>query len=289
MTNFKKLVQQQSDARMAFINEFVRPQDRMRALVALCRIEEVASEVRSGTPSKILPPASNDPPHLLPPHGLHRLVRDPAGGLPYPLPLLLMPLYDHLIAVQAELKAPESKTNSFGGYRYRNCEDILEAAKPLLTERGLTLVVTDEIVLVGSRYYVKATARLIGADNQTIEAHAFAREPEDKKGTDASQLTGAASSYARKYALNGLFLIDDTEDADARDNREPEKPRAIPPATPEQVARIDELLKETGSDRNKLLAFFKVAGPDASTAPAMIETLEKKLSKQLDDATKANS
>ena len=120
---------------------------------------------------------------------------------------------DKLSAVQMELKAPKGQYNSFGKYSYRSCEDILEAVKPLLSKNGLTLMLTDEPVAVGNRVYIKATARLMG-DNDVIEVTAYAREPEEKKGMDTSQVTGTASSYARKYALNGLFLIDDTKDAD---------------------------------------------------------------------------
>lgn len=120
---------------------------------------------------------------------------------------------DKLSAVQMELKAPKGQYNSFGKYSYRSCEDILEAVKPLLSKNGLTLILTDKPVAVGSRVYIEATARLMG-DNDVIEVTAYAREPEDKKGMDTSQVTGTASSYARKYALNGLFLIDDTKDAD---------------------------------------------------------------------------
>ena len=120
---------------------------------------------------------------------------------------------DKLSAVQMELKAPKGQYNSFGKYSYRSCEDILEAVKPLLSKNGLTLLLTDEPVAVGNRVYIKATARIIGGGD-SIEVTAYAREPEDKKGMDTSQVTGTASSYARKYALNGLFLIDDTKDAD---------------------------------------------------------------------------
>lgn len=126
-----------------------------------------------------------------------------------------------LSEIQQKLKAPKSNTNSFGGYKYRSCEDILEAVKPLLGEA--TLVINDDVIQLGDRYYVKATATLISPlvsitvkdARETWSATAFAREPLEKKGSDASQITGAASSYARKYALNGLFLIDDTKDADA--------------------------------------------------------------------------
>lgn len=120
-----------------------------------------------------------------------------------------------LRAVQANLKAPKDKYNSFGKYKYRSCESILEAVKPLLSAQELTLTVSDEVVQVGERTYVRATARVVAPDGVATEATAFAREPDAKKGMDSSQVTGAASSYARKYALNGLFLIDDAQDADA--------------------------------------------------------------------------
>lgn len=117
--------------------------------------------------------------------------------------------------IQKELKAPKGQRNSFGNYNYRNAEDILEAVKPLLGDAVLT--VNDEIVLIGDRYYVKATARLTDGDESTWVS-AFARESLEKKGMDSAQVTGATSSYARKYALNGLFCIDDTKDADHDDN-----------------------------------------------------------------------
>ena len=127
-----------------------------------------------------------------------------------------MEIYKKLIGIQTKLKAPKSQRNSFGNYNYRSCEDILEAVKPLLDEFKVALTIKDEIILIGERYYVKATAILIDIDTgDVVEASAYARESEDKRGMDASQLTGATSSYARKYALNGLFAIDDNKDADA--------------------------------------------------------------------------
>ena len=133
--------------------------------------------------------------------------------------------------IQQELKAPKGQFNSFGKYKYRSCEDILEAVKPLLGNGTLTL--TDEIVMLGDRFYVKATALLHDGENE-ITVHAYAREAFDKKGMDDSQITGAASSYARKYALNGLFLIDDTKDADSQDNT-PEAPKLV--SKPTQPAK----------------------------------------------------
>lgn len=119
----------------------------------------------------------------------------------------------HLIEIQNELKAPKGRYNSFGKYNYRSCEDILEAVKPVCKNHGCLLVLSDEAVQVGDRYYIKATATLKTPDNDFVVT-AFAREEENKKGMDSSQITGTASSYARKYALNGLFNIDDTKDAD---------------------------------------------------------------------------
>ena len=126
-----------------------------------------------------------------------------------------MNVYEKLIAIQSELKAPKSQYNSFGKYSYRNCEDILEALKPLLKEHKSTIYISDEIVTVLERFYVKATVTFIDAETgESITNTAYAREEESKKGMDGSQVTGASSSYARKYALNGMFAIDDTKDSD---------------------------------------------------------------------------
>ncbi len=124
---------------------------------------------------------------------------------------------ERVIAVQSQLKAPKNQRNDFGGFNYRSCEDILEAVKPLLKAEGLCLTITDDIVMLGDRYYVKATATLTDGE-QSLPNQAFAREPEEQAKMDGSQVTGSASSYARKYALNGLFAIDDTKDADALNN-----------------------------------------------------------------------
>lgn len=125
-------------------------------------------------------------------------------------------LNEKLMAIQSKLVAPKNQFNKFGNYKYRSCEDILEALKPLLSETKTSLTISDDIILVGERIYVKAIATLRDCESDAIiENSAFARESEDKKGMDLSQVTGATSSYARKYALNGLFCIDDTKDADA--------------------------------------------------------------------------
>lgn len=119
-----------------------------------------------------------------------------------------------LIAIQSELKAPKSQFNRFGGYKYRKAEDILEAVKPLLAKQKCTLIITDDVVLIGNRIYVKATATIKNEKGECETTNGWAREEETKKGMDGSQITGASSSYARKYALNGLFAIDDNADSD---------------------------------------------------------------------------
>ena len=126
-----------------------------------------------------------------------------------------MKISEQLLAVQMDLKAPKGQINKFGNYKYRSCEDILEAVKPLLNENKLLLLISDEIVEVGGKIYVKAVATVKAMEGDELSVSAYAREPESQKGMSDSQLTGACSSYARKYALNGLFAIDDTKDADS--------------------------------------------------------------------------
>lgn len=123
-----------------------------------------------------------------------------------------------LIMIQQGLKAPKGQYNNFGKYKYRSCEDILEAVKPLLADQSCILTLSDHLIFVEGRYYIKATATIYNSEGQSISVSALAREQESKAGMDASQLTGSTSSYARKYALNGLFCIDDTKDADTMDN-----------------------------------------------------------------------
>lgn len=154
-------------------------------------------------------------------------------------------LASKLSKVQSALKAPKGQRNNFGKYNYRKCEDILEAVKPLLATHDLALMITDEIVFIGDRHYIKATAVLTDGEEQ-YAVGGYARETQDKKGMDAAQITGAASSYARKYALNGMFAIDDTKDADG-DEQTPQPPvqfkqkaapKAEPKATAKQIAEI---------------------------------------------------
>ena len=128
----------------------------------------------------------------------------------------------NIYKIQAELKAPKGQLNKFGNYRYRSAEDIIEAVKPILAKEKTSLIISDEILQVGDRIYVKATATLLTDEDNSISAHGWAREEEVKKGMDAAQITGSASSYARKYALNGLFAIDDTKDADSTNDHKDE-------------------------------------------------------------------
>lgn len=151
-----------------------------------------------------------------------------------------MNIYEKLNKIQTELKAPKGQYNSFGKYKYRSCEDILEAIKPFLTETKTVLTINDEIVFIGNRFYVKATAVLADCENENSFIHntAFAREDDSKKGMDGSQITGASSSYARKYALNGLFAIDDTNDADTDENAK-QQGNSTRTQEPERITKED--------------------------------------------------
>ena len=159
-----------------------------------------------------------------------------------------MSVYLKLVKVQSELKAPKSQYNSFGKYSYRNCEDILEALKPILNEVKAIVNISDEVVLIGDRYYIKATVKFIDAETgEMVEASAMAREEETKKGMDASQLTGSTSSYARKYALNGLFAIDDTKDSDTTNTHN----KCVDKITENQVKRLFIIAKGKDTDKVK--------------------------------------
>lgn len=136
-----------------------------------------------------------------------------------------MSVYEKLLKVQAKLKAPKSQFNSFGKYSYRSCEDILESVKPHLLENKLTLQLSDEVELIGNRFYMKATATVTDIETgEKVFSNGLAREDESKKGMDLSQVTGSVSSYARKYALNGLFCIDDNKDSDSTNTHGKDKP-----------------------------------------------------------------
>ena len=156
-----------------------------------------------------------------------------------------------LMNIQQELKAPKGQYNDFGKYAYRSCEDILEAVKPLLKKEKVVLTISDELQYIGNRYYIKATVTLIDTESEaTISNSAYAREEETKKGMDGSQITGASSSYARKYALNGLFGIDDNKDSDTT-NIQSKEEKEDKKASPKQIELIQKYYQ--GENLTKLL------------------------------------
>lgn len=159
---------------------------------------------------------------------------------------------EELISIQKNLDAPKNQLNKFGGYKYRSCEDILAAAKPLLTKHKCTLTLSDEVVRIGERTYVKATATLENPEGAKVSTTAYAREEETKKGMDAAQITGSASSYARKYALNGLFCIDDNKDSDGTERTaldvEAAKQQLEHCATLEELQALWQQLVKANSD-----------------------------------------
>lgn len=199
-----------------------------------------------------------------------------------------------LAKIQSTLKAPKSQRNTFGNYNYRSAEDILEAVKPLLIENGCVLTITDEIVMIGERFYVKATAT-ISDGTDSISTSAWAREDESKKGMDGAQVTGSASSYARKYSLNGLFCIDDTKDPDATNTHGKEskaegkdwsfvgnQSNPLVPSAPKSkakpvVAEGNELwakavsfCKRQGCDASVLRTWYSISDEDINTMNAIL-------------------
>jgi len=174
-----------------------------------------------------------------------------------------MSIHKKLSAIQAELKAPKGQFNSFGKYKYRSCEDILEAVKPLLAKHELGMTISDNIVSHEGRVYVRAEVVVFDFDGNTINVQAQAREEDVKKGMDASQVTGATSSYARKYALNGMFLIDDTKDSDATNthgNETTTTPGRVPVGGAAARDAIAEEESEAGlSIMDKAVAYLKAA------------------------------
>lgn len=178
-------------------------------------------------------------------------------------------LIKSLSAIQSELKAPKSQYNSFGKYKYRNCEDILEAVKPLLRREGMIMTISDEVIEENGRFYIQAEVVLYDKEGERISVTAWAREEENKKGMDGSQVTGASSSYARKYALNGMFLIDDTKDADStqgdpktsasKPSPKPAVGKTMPTKTVNKDGNImDKAVNFIKSSTNKTSAFNQV-------------------------------
>lgn len=200
---------------------------------------------------------------------------------------------NELVTIQSRLKAPKSQFNKFGGYRYRSCEDILEAVKPLLLETGCTLTISDDVVAVGNRIYIRATATLVAPGGKEWETTALAREADTKKGMDDSQITGTASSYARKYALNGLFAIDDCKDADTLNNNagytqqqvqpqrapQPQQPQPVAQAQPQPVDALDITAKVLAcTTGTQLLSLFNSLSPaDQQEYKALFTQRKKKI------------
>ena len=190
------------------------------------------------------------------------------------------PIYASLMNVQAELKAPKNQKNTFGKYNYRSAEDIIEAVKPLLKDNGLFLNMSDDVVLIGERYYIRATVKVVDiVTGESVSASAMAREAAVKKGMDDSQVTGTASSYARKYALNGLFAIDDNKDPDTNEyarqtsqNGAGARPKqqAYFASTADEMRRkamhaLNDAVKKAGVSKQELVALCGVHFGKAST------------------------
>lgn len=185
-----------------------------------------------------------------------------------------MGIFEKLEFIQQELKAPKGQFNSFGRYNYRSCEDILEAIKPLLKLKHCTLTISDELVYIGERYYIRAEAKLTDVEDGSYYSNtAYAREVESKSGMDGAQITGTASSYARKYALNGLFCIDDTKDADTDEHAKQTgaEPRGEKKASTNQIALVNNLVK----DKEAMLKFYKVKKIEDLTMQQASEVISK--------------
>jgi len=206
-----------------------------------------------------------------------------------------MNIIEKLSVIQQELIAPKNQYNSFGKYNYRSCEDILEGLKPFLSKLKVAVTVSDEIVEISGRFYVKATATIHDCEGEgCIKNVAYARESDDKKGMDASQVTGATSSYARKYALNGLFCIDDVKDADTRDNRqqdakeqkqaeEDQKQIENMKIADVKVKALQQRCEKEGVDVGKILKLYKV-----DSLADLTELKFRNISDHWEDIKKAN-
>ena len=194
-----------------------------------------------------------------------------------------MEIYEKLLTVQCALKAPKSQYNSFGKYNYRNCEDILEALKPILKEVKATVLITDSIEMIGERYYVKATAQFFDCDKPglPITTTAYAREEESKKGMDGSQVTGASSSYARKYALNGMFAIDDNKDSDTTNGQDKQQSKPKQPANKDNAQPKAVLSDATKFSLNRGIKIL--SGLKGCSTNDVVNRLEQIIKKPITD------
>lgn len=185
-----------------------------------------------------------------------------------------MGIYEKLLTVQQNLKAAKGHYSDFGGYYYRSCEDITEAVKPLLTEVKAVLLLTDEIVTVGDRIYVKAVARLVDVENDgVVEVCGYAREAESRPKFDVAQLTGTASSYARKYALNGLFALDYTKDADAMPPAQHQAEKPAAKVTSQQLGQLQTLAKQKGVAVDSIVQGYKLSKLQDITAAQWAQSM----------------
>lgn len=198
--------------------------------------------------------------------------------------MVALNIYEKLTEVQNELKAPKSKYNSFGKYNYRSCEDILEAVKPILKAKRLAMTVKDDVFNIGDRFYIMATVTVFDCESEEkVTTTAYAREDADKKGMDGSQITGSSSSYARKYALNGMFAIDDTKDADSWNTHDKDRTvekKEAERATEEQVAKLRALYKGKEDKLTELLDKYDITNPvqfKRMEIQSVIDKLEAKL------------
>lgn len=191
-----------------------------------------------------------------------------------------MNIYQKLALVQEKLKVSKDNFNKFGNYNYRSCEDILEGAKPLLKEVGAIVTLTDSVELIGDRHYIKATATFIDTETESLQIStcALAREDLTKKGMDLAQVTGSVSSYARKYALNGLFCIDDTKDSDTTNTGNTETPKSKTVETPTDVEKLYQPTK-------KAQDLYDLAATKNITVAATITTVRTKYNKRIEELT----
>ena len=192
-------------------------------------------------------------------------------------------VYVKLMNVQSELNAPKNLTNKFGGYQYRSAEGILEALKPLLKQQKAALIINDDVVFVEGRHYIKATAKFIDTETgEFVETSAMAREENEKRGMDASQLTGSTSSYARKYALNGLFAIDDNRDADSYNTHGKEAPTKAQTQSKQNTPTRSKVLSE-----DQIKALYEVSEKAGYSAARLVALVKAKYKCDPEYLTKA--
>ena len=194
-------------------------------------------------------------------------------------------IHEKLSQIQSKLNAPKGQYNSFGKYNYRNCEDILQALKPILSEHKCHVSLSDEVVIAGNRFYIKATATITDSENNSFSTTAFAREAESKKGMDESQVTGSTSSYARKYALNGLFAIDDNKDADTLNNHADFTNQPVAQAAIQQGGQVGAVRQKPSIDDvafQRAIANIKTGGKDKNNVPITKKYIEDRFTLTLD-------